>query len=38
MEIFHLECGGNEWKNMHFVCDLMQNGCWTQACYVIDVL
>ncbi len=26
MEIFHLECGGNEWKNMHFVCDLMQNG------------
>ncbi len=21
MEIFHLECGREEWKNMYFVCD-----------------
>ncbi len=27
MENFHLECGGEEWKNkMYFVCD--SNGRW----------
>jgi hypothetical protein len=26
MEISHLECGREEWKNMYFVCDF--NGRW----------